>query len=204
MKLKDYIIIALLGLFLFNFFNPKVIETNTTTYDTIQKVLYFPSVTGVYLDSLLKAKKETPPKVKTYRKEYLAALESGKDTLSVLNRLLDSLIDAKTIREYSRVYEDSSYTATINIKTEGKLIESRFKHVLKPRKVQYTEIHSTTKLKPRYTFLLGGGASLGIIGMPSIGFGAGLLDSRGRLLTLKVGTNQEIQVGYYMTAFTKW
>lgn len=204
MKLKDYIIIALLGLFLFNFFNPKTVHTSTTTYDTIKKELYFPSVTGVYLDSLLKASKVTPPKVKTYRKEYLAALESSKDTLSVLNRLLDSLIDAKTVREYSRVYEDSSYIATLDIKTEGKLLESRFKHVLKARKIQYTEIHSETKLKPKYTFLLGGGASLGVIGTPSVGFGVGLLNNKGRLLTLKVSTNQEIQFGYYMTAFTKW
>ena len=131
-KLKIFFyIVLILGLIFFRVNKQPVIK-NTTTTDTIYR-----TITLNQTDTLIIVNWHTP---KTYKADYFKLLSKSKDTLSVLTQLIDSLKSSKEIRTYTRSYEDSLFSAELDIITQGYLIESKFKHVLKARNIKTIEV----------------------------------------------------------------
>lgn len=191
MNLKDYIILALVGFFLFNtFFTNDIKHENTTTHDTIYRNIHIPAVHDTIFFT----------KTKTRVITEFSIPDSIKDSIDILNAYIESM----KIREYEEKYEDSIISAKLSSKVQGKLLESSLEYVLKTRNIKSIEIHSETKLKPKYAVLLGGGVSVGAASFPVLTFGGGLVNKKGRIITLELCSNKSVRLGYFRPVFTKW
>ena len=193
MKLKDFIYIVLIIIALLFYFDKKgeTVYKNTTTTDTIYKTVALPRITDtIYLT-----------KFKTrVLKEYV--LDSTlTDSISILN----ALIDAKTIREYTKTHKDSLITVSMFSEVEGKLISSRLEYDLKPRKVKVIETHTTEKKYPEYSLLVGGGFTTGsMFTNSSFNVNLGYQNKKGHIIEGGMDTNKNITFGFKYNLFTKY
>jgi len=203
LQAKDiFYIIILLALFFWMRSDKDVITVNTTTTDTIYLDTTTPSVKYEYIT-------KNPKPIKTYKKEYkllLAQYSNSKDSLSIINSLLDSLTKANTVNVYEEVYEDSLYSAKITSIVKGELLESRFKHVLKPRKFQIKEIHTEEKKFPKYSLYYGFRSNSGRLPNtnPSLGGSFGFQSRKGTIYSIGYDTSFQWSVHIQKRFFTKY
>tara|TARA_R110000803_G_scaffold45361_3_gene95602 strand:- start:59 stop:586 length:528 start_codon:yes stop_codon:yes gene_type:complete len=169
-----------------------VVTVNTTTTDTIYRTVHTKQI-----DTLIITKN---PKPITIIKDFDISIYT--DSIQILN----ALIEATKIRTYEKTYEDSTYSATVTIKTKGELLESRFKHVLKPRKFQIKETHTTEKKFPKYSLYYGIRLNTGSLPNtnPSLGGSFGFQSKKGTIYSIGYDTNLTWSVGIQKRFFTKY
>ena len=193
MKLKDVIYIVLIIIALLFYFDKKgdTKYVNTVTTDTIYREIILPRLTDtIYLDK--------------FKERILKAYELDStliDSISILN----ALIDAKTIREYTSTHKDSLITVSMFSKVQGKLLSARIEYDLKPRKVKITETHTTEKKYPKYSLFLGGGfTSSSLIDKASLNVNLGFQNKKGNIIEGSINTNEQFMLGFKYKISTKY
>lgn len=193
MKLKDFIYIVLIIIAILFYFDKKgeTVYKNTTTTDTIYKTVTLPGVKDTIYITKFKER---------VLKEYV--LDSTlKDSISILN----ALIDAKTVREYTETHKDSLITISLFSEVEGKLISSRLEYDLKPRKLKVIETHTTEKKYPKYSILVGGGFSTGsMFSNSSLNVNIGYQNKKGHIIEGGISSNKNITFGFKYNLFTRY
>lgn len=119
--------------------------------------------------------------------------------------ILLELLQAKKIRKYTEVFEDSIIKATINAKTEGTLKSINFKYVKKPQKITYYEKTTTKKVSPKFSLLLGGKINTSSdFRNSSLEINVGTQLRNGNVIELGYNTEKQISIGYKINIFRKY
>lgn len=185
MKLKDAIYIGLIILALLFYFgkdSPTVYKDVIRT-DTIYKTVTLPPVHDTIYLTDFKERIVTRYKVDS----------TLVDSISILN----ALIDAKTVREYTNTHKDSLVTISTTSQVEGKLLFSQINYTLKPRKFQTIETHTTIEKHPKYALFYGGNIQTASrFDNTAFEINFGYQNKRGDVMEVGVNTNKQITLGF--------
>ena len=193
MKLKDYIIIGLITLAVFFFFDTdtNTVYKNTVTTDTIVKTVTRPQVHDtIYLTK--------------YKERVLTRYKLDStlvDSISILN----AYIEAMTIREYKQTHNDSILSISVFSKVQGELISNRIEYVLKPRNIKVIETYTTEKKYPKYALYYGGGLKTATdLQNPSLNVNFGFQNKKGNIIEFEINTNSQISIGFKKRFLVKY
>lgn len=212
--LQIIIIILLLWIFLFPRSKKSTKnDNNIIKIDSILKAYKTDTIKGTF-----KSEKPIPITVKNYynlpknstKNDYLTALitelknkyDKKIDSLDILKELLE----AKKIREYIEIKEDSFIIAEIKSTTKGTLENQIFTYTLKPQTINTYEKTIKTKNKPLFSAFLGGGIQSTAKDLKGTSFGVNLSvqNKKGNIIEIGYNTNKQFNFGYKKILFSKY
>jgi len=205
---REFIYIAILVLLALMFFNSpfeiKRKSLDTVEVDSVKVVKAIPEVKKQFKQRAPKptnTAKTNDKQLKNIIKQLEDKYNQKADSITILRELLQ----AKKIRKYTEVFEDSIVKATINAKTEGTLKSIDFKYVKKPQKITYYEKTTTKKVSPKFSLLLGGKINTSSdFRNSSLEINVGTQLRNGNVIELGYSTEKQISIGYKINIFRKY
>lgn len=207
---KDFIYISLILVFVFftvrNNFDIKLKSYDSVKVDSVKVVKEIPESKGEFkiiqpkptvINNYISNDKQLKNIIKQLEKKY----NQKADSITILRELLQ----AKKIRQYTEVVEDSLIKGTIKAETVGTLNSIDFKYTKKPQKITYHEKTITKKLTPKFSLLVGGRLSTdNTFNKSSLELNIGTQFKNMDILEIGYDTNKSFTVGYKFNAFTKY
>lgn len=200
--MKNIVIIALSIFAVYLLWNNGSDPTTETKVTEIKKEVSTPEIKDSGIEYITDTIKLKPTKKQIDSIINILELKYT-DSISVLNALAETrlkLIEASKTREYEKTYDTDLYTLTIKERIKGYLDSREFNLKLKPQTIQYTETHTETILKPKFSLYYGFGANTNM----SINANVGFENSKGNYFGVGYDTQQNILLSYRKRFYTKY
>lgn len=192
------------GVLLFLFLVPKKqgTEVDSIKTDTIYKTIVIPEKTGTFNIS-----QPTPIYISQPQNDkQIEWLYEKMNELQDDNQKLNYLLSQLSTKLYDKTYEDKDVSITVSDSVSGKLLNQSVKWKVKPQEIQVKEIHTTEKLKPKFTISAGFGVAsqYSLNATPTANAFFGLKNKKGYELILGIDTKKTYQLGLKKDLFTKY
>jgi hypothetical protein len=198
--------IIIVGLIFFLFFSGGYrISKNTEVViktDTIVKTVIIPEKTGTFTNVKPQPIYIVPPQDDKQLEQLYEKIANLQDD----NQRMEYLLEQLSSKVYAKKYEDDTVSITVTDSINGLLRNQNVQWSVKPQKIEVKEVHTTTRIKPKWTISAGLGVSskISLEASPTATLVLGFKNKKGTELMGGYSTDQTASIILKKDIFTKY